>query len=375
MGELHDMTTTNKWMSMFCKDEKNIIASETLPRERVITKSPSLNWALNGGFCKGYTTVLYGPEGSGKSLTSMLAVAALHQSDPEALAMLISTEMREVSPNRLRILGVDPERLIIRHANTVHDVFDYIASMDVTFKNSDGSKSGAGLSYALHEGAPIQGLIIDSIKGIRGPKEQDAKSSEDTIMGDLSKYLNGSLRLILPIIRKYNLMTIFVQQVNMNMNPDEVKYQNKKWTIPSGQALKHFAETMALIEQVTKKDSKIFDEELKSIRQLPVQQGHTIRVRVDKANLDRPFREAEFQIHYDKGVVNTALEVAMLATNLGVVRHPLTDKGTENRLMWEYKDQKWKGINGVIDALESSPELQREVMADVITMDFRSVED
>lgn len=361
---------TNKWMTMFCKDEKNIVATEIVPKTKQMTESPSLNWALGGGFYRGYTTVLYGPEGGGKSLTTMIAVAALHQSDPEAIAFLVSTEMREIPKDRLRVLGVDPDRLIVRNANTLHDVFDWISSLDSSFTNSDGSKGGPGLAYALAEGAPVKALLVDSIKGIQGPREQDAVSVEKEIMGDLSKFLNPALRKVLPVIRQYDLMTIFVQQVNMNMNQDEVKYYNKKYTIPSGQSLKHFAETMALIERVEKKDSKLFSEEMKGVRKLPIQEGHTIRVRVDKANLDRPFRDAEYRIHYGKGVVDTGIEVALLSTGLNVIYHPIAEKsGKPNKMMWQFGDQKWKGFDNLCNALDESPELQRKVMAAVYDLD------
>jgi hypothetical protein len=190
-------------------------------------------------------------------------------------------------------------------------------------------------------------------------------------MGDLSKFLNPSLKVILEIIRKYDLMTIFVQQVNMNLNPDEVKYQNKKWVIPNGQSLKHFCETMALVERVESKDSKIFDDSMKSIREIAVQNGHTVRVRVEKANLDSPFREAEFQVDYRKGIVNTALEVAKLAANLGVISHPVNpDTGKSIAQQWIFEgpngiSKKWIGFANAINEIEANPELQSAIMAKI----------
>lgn len=363
MAEKTDKPTTNKWMSMMLKDEKNLKASEVLAKVRIPFPSPSLNWAFSGGLTPGYSTVLYGPEGSGKSLISMIAVGSLMQRDPEAIAVLISTEMRAPNPERLRALGVDPERLLIREVNTLHDVFDWIASADDKFTNSDGSKGSPGLKFMLDQGAPIRALVIDSIKGIQGPKEQAAESVEKDFIGDISKFLNPALRSMLPVIRKYNILTIMVQQVNMNMNPDEVKYQNKKWIVPSGQALKHFAETMALVERVESKDSKLFDDSIKSIRELPVQAGHTIRVRCDKANLDSPFREAEFQIHYQKGVVNTALEIAKLAANLNVISHPTNaETGKPIVAQWVFGDKKWIGFANAVAEIEATPELQRQLM-------------
>jgi RecA/RadA recombinase len=359
------MGSPHKYLSQFLKDEKNLQASMIREPDRIATASPSLNWALSGGLVFGYTTCFYGPEGSGKSLLSMMAAGAVQQVDPEALVAVISTEMRAPNPEKMQNLGVDPNRVLLRLANNFHDVFDWITSKDDKFKNSDGTTGGPGLAYTLEEGAPFKVLIIDSIKGIVAPKEANAETLEDATkqIGDISKMLNPALRSILPIIRQYNIMTIFVQQVNENQNPDEVKYQNKKYIIPSGMALKHFCETMALVERVNSKDSKIFDKEMQTIRELPVQRGHTVRVKVEKANLDNPFREAEFQIDYQKGVVNTADEVARLAIALGVIKHPLNDKGTPINTQWVFGDKKWIGSQKMLDEVASTPELQRELMA------------
>jgi RecA/RadA recombinase len=364
---------SNKWLSMMLKDEKNLQGSLVVEKDRVLTASPSLNWALSGGFYRGYTTCVYGPEGAGKSLVSMMAVGALQQTDPEAMAVIISTEMRAPSASRMRQLGVDPDRVIIRQVNTLHDVFDWIASKDEKFKNSDGTAKAPGLQYMLIEGAPIKALIIDSIKGIQGPKEQAAETVEKDFMGDISKFLNPSLRAILPIIREYNLMTIFVQQVNMNMNPDEVKWQNKIYTIPSGQALKHFCETMALVTKVESKDSKIFDDTMHSIRELPVQVGHTVRVKVEKANLDSPFREAEFQVAYKQGIVNKGMEIAKLAVNLNIITHPLNDKGAPIAAQWLFGTKKWIGFANAVKEIEKDLGLQDQLMEAIDSADVKPV--
>lgn len=356
------MAKSNNHFSAMLKDEKNIQGSLVVAKERVLTASPSLNWALSGGFYKGFTSCVYGPEGAGKSLVSMMAVGALQKHDSEALAVIISTEMRAPTPERLKQLGVDPERVLIRQANTLHDVFDWITSMEEKFKNSDGSTGGPGLQYVLEEGTPIKALIIDSIKGIQGPKEQNLETLEKDFMGDISKFLNPSLRAILPIIRKFDLMTILVQQVNMNMDPDEVKYQNKKYIVPSGQALKHFCESMCLVTRVESKDSKIFDGSMTSIRELPVQRGHTVRVKVEKDNLNSPFQEAEFQIDYKKGVVNTGLEIAKLAANLNVITHPLNPDGKPIASQWVFETKKWIGFANAVKEIDSDLSLQDRLM-------------
>jgi hypothetical protein len=260
---------------------------------------------------------------------------------------------------------------MIRQANTAHDVFDWIASDESSFENSDGTKGAPGLLWMLKDGAKIKGLIIDSVKGISGGREQKLESIEDDFMGDLSKVLNPALRKILPVIRQYNIMTIFVQQVNENMNPDEVKYQNIKWKVPNGQALKHFCESMVLVERIESKDSKIFSQEMEQMRDIPVQDGHTIRAKAQKANLDSPFREAEIQVMYSKGIVNQHLEVAKLAAGVGIITHPKNDKGADITAQWVFQGpdgkelKKWIGWDKMLSAIEASPELQREIMAEV----------
>lgn len=363
---------TKKWMSMLLKDEKNIKNSDVTKKARVMTPSHSLNWALGGGVYRGYTTCFYGPEGSGKSLLSMMSAGALMQSDPDAIVVTISTEMRAPVPEKVAQLGVDPERHIIREVNTIHDVFDWISSDESNFKNSDGSGGGPGLLYMLKEGAPIKGIIIDSIKGIRGPKEIGAETAEKENMGDLSKFLNPALRQVLPVFREYDIMAIFVQQVNMNLNADEVKYQNKKYVLPSGQAIRHFCETMALVERVTSKDSKIFSEELSSLRDTDLQEGHTVRVKVEKANLDSPHREAEFVVKYNQGIVNRGAEVFKLAKGTRVIIHPLNDKGSPINTQYVWVDpktgevkKKWIGEKTATDEIEKDPELQRQIAEDV----------
>jgi RecA/RadA recombinase len=358
------MSDSKKWMSQFTKDSKNLQASMARPTRKLTTDSPSLNYALSGGLGFGHSTVFWGPEGGGKSLTSMLAVAALHKSDPEAIAVLISTEMRAPDPRRLAQIGVDPERLLIRSVNSINDVFGWVTSMDSNFVNNDGSKSGPGLAYALDQGMPVKILIVDSIKAIVAPKEEALETLADSgkIMGDISRALNPALRSILGTIRKYEISTILIQQVNMNLG-DDSKYV--KYIMPSGMALRHFAETICFIQRPGAKDSKIYDETTQNIREMPSQVGHTVRVTVEKANLGVPFREAEFRINYERGLVDTGLEIAKLATGLGVVKHPLNDAGKEIMAQWQFGEQKWIGFGKFVDAMESNPDLQREVMTAV----------
>lgn len=359
----------NKWIDMFMKDEKATVGSMVEAKERCVTASPSLNWSLGGGFYYGHSTCLYGPEGSGKSLIAQMTIGALHRSDPKALAVVNTSEFRAPTPERQKLLGIDPARIVFRKCNTIHDIFDWMTCKDSEFVNTDGTKGAPGMLYMLGEGAPIRAVITDSIKGIRGPRESVLGSLEDDYMMDLSKVLNPCFRAITEPIDKYNLLSVFVQQVNENNNADEVKYQGIKWKVPCGQALKHFCVSMALVERVTKKDSKSFNEDLENISEKSLQTGHTIRVRVEKANMDKPFREAEFKIDYDRGVVETELEVVKMAAGLGVIHHPINPDNQKPIVnQWTFNSgeikKTWVGFAKALEEISASPELLAALVAE-----------
>lgn len=360
-----------KYMSMFENDEKNLICESVKAKEKVMTASPSLNWALNGGFYKGYTTMLVGPDGGGKSLISMLAAGALMQSDPEAFVYLISTEFRAPTPERAATLGVDPKRLIIREVNNASDVFDWIVCEEENFTNSDKTKS-KGFKWLLKDGAPIKGLIIDSIKGIITARESNLEKVTEDNFSDLSRILNISLRRVLSTLRDFNIMTILIQQVNANMDQNEVKYGNK-FLIPSGWALKHFVESYAFVERVDSKESKLLDDEAKSLvgKDKFVQVGQTVRVTMKKANMDRPAREAEFRINYSKGIVDIGLEVVELATKLGVIKHPINPQtGKEIASQYVFGDKKWIGIDNIVEEAENDSMLRRDLMNAIYSLNL-----
>jgi RecA/RadA recombinase len=372
-----ELIKKKQWATLLSRGDRSLIGRDVPPRERVPLASPSLTWALSGGLVYGDTSCAYGPEGSGKSLISMLMTASIHQTDPDALVVLNSAEMRRPSPDKIRALGVDPNRLIIRCVNSLNDIFDWAACKDEKFKLSDGS-ADMGLLYLLRKGAPIRGMITDSIKAIRGPREMKAESAEDDIMGDLSKFLNPALREALPVIRDHNICNMFVQQLNMNMDSDDKKKTGRKYTIPSGMSLRHFCETMMMVERVDAVASRLVDETKTGVREKEALRiGHTIRVKVEKANLDTPFRQAEFKLDYNKGVVGVGEEVVKLTYGLGILRHPIKKdekKGTEAPIANQYafQDKVWIGWDNCVAELERDAALRDRMMTAVYDMDKKA---
>lgn len=311
--------TTNKWMKKLEGDYAKIASSIPRPSENVIQlKSPSFNWAVgNTGLTEGKAICFFGPESSGKSLLSQLCLIELQKKHPESIQVLIDAEF-SFNADWFQKLGGDLDRLLVKQTNDPLEIFDWIEK-DVL--------------EMLQDGAPINGLMIDSVKSIRYPGDHKNKSTDITMGGSGAKYLGPALKGLLPIIRRHNITTFLVQQVYEEM--DQYKKMNNPWIIPDGRALKHFCDYMLQVERVDKKDGRI--EEGKTIAGGAFQVGHKVRVKGKKNRVGAPYRVAEFSLRYDSGIVNVEEETYELAKSLGVIYHPISESsGKPNNMMWQF---------------------------------------
>lgn len=308
----------SKWMKQLTSDFGTVASAlnNKLPAVQP-TRSPSLNWALSvKGFQPGKITVLYGPEQSGKSLLAMMAIADYQKRDAEAIFIWFDAEFSFNLPLFLKI-GGDAERLVVRKSNDPLKIFDYI---------------GGELLEMLQDGAPIKGIVVDSIKSIRYPKESNMKQTTDQKIGGTgASYLPSTLKLVIPVISEFNLLTFFVQQVTMELDP--MKALRNPYIITEGRALKHAADVMLEIVKLDTKKSIL--ESGSTISGASQQTGHKVRIKVKKNRLGIPARMAQFTYHYDHGIIDTAEEIFELGKSLGVVYHPANpETGKINNQMW-----------------------------------------
>lgn len=313
--------STTKWMKQLESDFAKVASSMPKPSDKVIQlASPSFNWTVgNGGIVEGKAVCFFGPESSGKSLLAQLEMIELQKKYPESIQILIDAEF---SFNRdwFQKLGGDLDRLLVKQTNDPLEIFDWLEK-DVL--------------EMLQDGAPINGLMIDSVKSIRYPGDLKAKSTDITMGGSGAKYLGPALKGLLPIIRKYSITTFLIQQVYEEM--DQYKKMNNPWIIPDGRALKHFCDYMLQVERVDKKDGRL--EEGKTIAGGAFQVGHKVRVKGKKNRVGAPYRVAEFMLRYDTGIVNTEEETYELAKSLGIIYHPISPStGRPNNMMWAFAD-------------------------------------
>jgi recombination protein RecA len=338
--------TTNKWMSKLTKDFGQVASNIKKNEPSVVPSwSPSLNWATGiGGFKPGKINILYGPESSGKSMLSMMAIVELQRRDPEAIGMWFDSEFSFNTDFFIR-LGGDPDRLVVRKSNDPLMIFDYI---------------GGELLELLQDGAPVKAIVIDSIRSIRYPKDIK-KQSTDMIMGGTgANYLPSAFKMVLPIIYEYGLLTFCVQQVSIQIDP--MKALRNPYVLPDGQALKHAADLML---EITKLDTKAgVIEKGETIAGGAAQLGHKVRVKVRKNRMGMPARVAQFTFHYEKGIMDKGGEIFELAKSLGIIKHPVNpETGKENAQMWMFEnDSPVRGEQNMKNLVVSDKILQERIM-------------
>lgn len=341
----------NDWLSKIQKMEVGLIGSEMedSKKEMLYLPSPSLNWALGGGLAFGKVLTVYGPEQGGKSLLALLAVSQLHKKDSNAWAVWYDAEV-SFDKGYAAKLGVDLNRIWVISSNKPKDIFDHF------YKD---------VWSMMQEGFPCRVMVIDSIKSILGPREADANSVEDHVIGDISQLLGKAFRKIIQPVRKHKVLTICIQQVSEQM--DMMKQQQGiKWHVPSGQHLKHFSDYMVLVERVSSKATKIFDDTHKDIRKLPIQLGHTVRCKIDKNRTDSPHKMAEFRLRYGVGVVDIPLEIATLSVNLGIVNRP-------NNVVYEFQGQKATGFKNFVQLVEDNIDFRDKLLDAINELDVYSI--
>jgi recombination protein RecA len=349
----------SKWLTKLTSDFGVVAATlnNTLPPV-VPTRSPSLNWATSiGGFQPGKISVLYGPESAGKSLLAMMAVADVQKKDKDAIFIWFDAEFSFNLPLFVKI-GGDASRLIVRKSNDPLKIFDYI---------------GGEMLEALQEGAPIRGIVIDSIKAIRYPKEANMKQTTDQKMGGTgASYLPSTLKLVVPVIAEHNLLTFFIQQVTMEIDP--MKALRNPYIITEGRALKHAADLMLEIIKLDTKNGVI--ESGETITGAAQQTGHKVRVKVKKNRLGAPARMAQFTYHYDKGIVDVGTEIFELGKSLGLVFHPVNpETGKENPQMWQFGNyDPIRGEANMLAFVVSSSKVQEEIMQACYTVKDANVQ-
>ena len=294
-------------------------SSDVAPVESISTGSLSLDIALGvKGVPRGRIVEIFGPESSGKTTLALHVIANAQKAG--GLAAFIDAE-HALDPSYCQKLGVDINNLYISQPDNGEQALE-IAEMLVSSNSLDV-------------------IVVDSVAALV-PKAELAGEMGDAHMGLQARLMSQALRKLTGITGKTNTCVIFINQLREKIG---VFFGNPE-TTTGGRALKFYSSVRIEVRKVSqiKKSEEII--------------GHRVRSKVVKNKVAAPFKEAEFDIYFGKGISwhSDILEQAVI--------YKVVDKSGS---WYTFKDIKLgQGKENAVEFLEKNPEIAEKIANTVL---------
>ena len=282
--------------------------------ETVPTGSLSLDIALGlGGVPKGRIIEVYGPESSGKTTVALHMVAEVQKRG--GIAGFIDAE-HALDPVYAKNIGVDIDNLYISQPDNGEQALEITETM---------VRSGA-----------VDIIIVDSVAALV-PKAEIDGDMGDSHVGLQARLMSQALRKLTAAISKSNCIVIFINQLREKVG---VMFGNPE-TTTGGRALKFYSSIRLDVRRI---------EALKQGGEIV---GNRTRIKVVKNKVAPPFREAEFDIMFGKGISREGY-ILDLAASLGIVQ--------KSGAWFAYRDDKiGQGRENAKQYLREHPEVMDEI--------------
>ncbi|MEH2239289.1 recombinase RecA [Nostoc sp.] len=281
--------------------------------ETISSGALTLDLALGGGLPKGRVIEIYGPESSGKTTVALHALAEVQRNG--GIAAFVDAE-HALDPTYAAALGVDIDNLLISQPDTGESALEIVDQ--------------------LVRSAAVDIVVIDSVAALV-PRAEIEGDMGDIHVGLQARLMSQALRKITGNIGKSGCTVIFINQLRQKIG---VTYGSPE-TTTGGNALKFYASVRLDIRRI------------QTLKKGTDEYGNRVKVKVAKNKVAPPFRIAEFDIIFGKGISTLGCIVDLAEETAIIVR-----KGA----WYSYNgDNISQGRDNAIKYLEEKPEFAEEI--------------
>jgi recombination protein RecA len=290
------------------------------PIEAVSTGALSLDIALGiGGVPKGRIVEIYGPESSGKTTLTLHLVAEVQKAG--GVAAFVDAE-HALDVVYAKKLGVNIDELLVSQPDTGEQALEIVDML---------VRSGA-----------VDLVVVDSVAALT-PKAEIEGEMGDSHMGLQARLMSQALRKLTGTISRSNCSVVFINQIRMKIG---VMFGNPE-TTTGGNALKFYSSVRLDVRKIA--SIKQSEEEVV---------GNRTRVKVVKNKMAAPFKQAEFDIMFGKGISRSG-DVLDLAVAKDIV--------VKSGSWFSYKEERiGQGRENAKEFLETHPDMMKNIEMEVL---------